>query len=75
MVAHKTIHPAVDHEFQKGNFAVQQFTHGFSCMALDHSHEQSNLCIKGDGGVVGFAEDPSVLCRRMLAGPEITQKS
>ena len=42
MVALKTIHPAVDHEFQKGNFAVQQSTHGFSCMVLDQSHKQSN---------------------------------
>lgn len=41
-------------------------------MALDHSYEQSNLCIKGDDGIVGFAEDPSVLCRWMLAGPEIS---
>ena len=44
-------------------------------MVLDQSHEQSNLCTKGDGGTVGFAEDPSVLCRWMLAGPEITQRS
>ena len=37
-------------------------------MALDQSHEQSKLCIKGDAhGIVGFAEDPSVLCRWMLA--------
>ena len=44
-------------------------------MALDQFHEQSNLCIKGYGGIVGFAEDPSVLSRWMLAGPEITQRS
>ena len=70
MVALETMHPSVYHEFQKGNFVVQQSTHAFSCMALDQSHEQSNKCIKGDGGVVGLTEDPSALRRWMLAGPE-----
>ena len=73
MVALKTMHPSVYHEFQKGNFVVQRSTCGFSCMALDQSHEQSNKCIKGDGGVVGLTEDPSALRRWMLAGPEITR--
>ena len=72
MVALKTMHPSVYHEFQKGNFVVQRSTRGFSCMALDQSHEQSNKCIKGDGGVVGLTEDHSARRRWMLAGPEIT---
>jgi len=32
-------------------------------MALDQSHEQSNKCIKGEGGVVGLSEDPAALWR------------
>ena len=39
MVELEAMHPSVYHDFQKGNFVVQQFTHGFSCMALDQSHE------------------------------------
>jgi len=42
-------------------------------MALDQSHEQSNKCIKGQGGVVGLTEDPAALRRWMLAGPEIAR--
>ena len=42
-------------------------------MALDQFHEQSNKCIKGDGGVVGLTEDPAALRRWMLAGPEISR--
>ena len=70
MVALKTMHPSLYHEFQKRNFIMQRSTSGFSCMTLDQSHEQSN---KGDGGVVGLTEDPFALRRWMLAGPEITR--
>ena len=42
-------------------------------MALDQSHEQSNKCFKGDGGVVGLTEDPAALRRWMLTGPEISR--
>ena len=61
MVALKTMHPSIYSEFQKGHFVVQRSVHKFSCMALDQSHEQSNKCIKGDGGVVGLTEDPAAL--------------
>ena len=66
MVALKTMHP-------KGNFVVQRSVHTFSCMALHQSHEQSNKCIKGDGGVVGLTEDPAALRRWILARPEISR--
>ena len=68
MVALKTMHPSVYNEIKKGNFVVQ-----FLCMALDQSHEQSNKCIKGDGGVMGLTEDPAALRIWMLARPEISQ--
>jgi len=70
MVALKNMHPSVHDEFQNGNFVVPRSTHR---MALDQSHEQSNKCIKGDGGVVGYTEDPAALRRWMLAGSEIAQ--
>ena len=61
MIAFKTMHPSIYSEFQKGNCVVQWFVHTFSCMALDQSHEQSNKCLKGDGGVVGLTEDLAAL--------------
>ena len=73
MVVLRTMHPSVHDEFQNGNFVVHRSTHIFSKMALDQSHEQSNKCIKGEGGVVGLTEDPAALRRWMLAGPEIAR--
>jgi len=42
-------------------------------MALDQSHEQLNKYIKGEGGAVGFTEEPAALRRWMLAGPEVSR--
>ena len=32
-----------------------------------------NACIKGDGGAVGLTDNPSVLLRWMVAGPEVAR--
>ena len=69
MMVPRTMHPSIHDEFQNGNFVVQRSTHTFSRMALDQSHEQSNRCIKGEGGVVGLTDYPAALRRWMLAGP------
>ena len=37
------------------------------------NHEQNNEVIKSDGGAIGVTEDPSVLRRWMVAGPEISR--
>ena len=57
--------------FAKGLFTVQKTDHVFSCIAIDHAHEQSNAVIKGDGGLVGITDNPSALHRWMIAGPEV----
>ena len=43
----------------------------FSSIATDQAHEHNNACIKGDGGAVGLTDNPSVLRRLMVAGPEV----
>lgn len=44
----------------------------FSALAIDQAHEQANAVIKGDGGAICVTEDPSVLRRQMVAGPEVS---
>ena len=41
-------------------------------MAFDQAHEQDNVVIKSEGGVIGVTEDPSALRRWMMAGPEVS---
>ena len=52
----KTMYLSVYDEFQNGNFIVQRSTHKFCRLTIDHSHKQSNKCIKGEGLVVGLTE-------------------
>ena len=44
----------------------------FSAIAIDRSHEQNNISVKGDGGAVGLTENPATLHRWMVFGPELT---
>lgn len=71
MVAlHKT-HPNVFNEFNKETFTVKKTPNRFSSIAIDHAHEQNNVCVKGDGGAQGLMENPIALRRWMVSGPEI----
>ena len=63
-------HADVAIAFAKGMFTVQKTNHVFSCIAIDHAHEQSNAVIKGKGGAVGITDNPSALHRWMIAAPE-----
>ena len=40
-------------------------------MAADQAHEQNNVTIKGDGGVIGQTHDVEALKRWSLASPEV----
>ena len=59
--------------FCDGKFTIKKSCQPFSRMALDEGHEQSNACVKGDGGAVGLTENPAALLRWMVAGPEMTR--
>ncbi|KAK3737220.1 hypothetical protein QZH41_001820 [Actinostola sp. cb2023] len=73
MVALDRTHPHVFNEFNKGNFTVKKSSNRFSAIAIDHAHEQSNACVKGDGGAVGLTENPAALRRWMVSGPEMAR--
>jgi len=66
-------HPQIAEAFRAGKFVVHKSDRDFSAMAIDQAHEQANAVIKGDGGAVGIAEDPSALRRWMVAGPAVSQ--
>ena len=55
--------PSVYEEFIKGNFVVQKSTHVFSTVAIYQAHEQMNDLLKGDGGVIGITDNPSILIK------------
>ena len=66
----KTNNKSVHDEFMKGNFVTQKSARKFSGMAHDQVHEQLNAVVKGDGEIVGIAENDDALRRWMVAGPE-----
>ena len=45
----------------------------FSAIALNHTHEQENASIKGDGGAVGLTENPAALRLWMVCGLEVAR--
>ena len=67
-------HPHVYKEFWKGGkFTGQKTTNTFSSIPLGQAHEQNNKLIKGDGRIIGIPENPGVLLRWMVAGPELAR--
>ena len=58
-------------EFEKGNFVTQKTNKKFSGMAHDQFHEQLNVMVKGDGGVIGITENDETHRRWMIARPEM----
>ena len=66
-------HPKIHQEFARGSFVVHKTQKPFSCIALDHAHEQVNAVVKGEGGAVGLTESPGALLRWMVSGPELSR--
>ena len=66
-------HPDGYNHFQEGCFTVHKTSTRFLSIGLDHAHEQVNAGVKGDGWAVGLTENPALLRRWMVAGPEIAR--
>ena len=73
MTALKTLHPAIDAQFNEGEFMIKKTCRQFSAIAIDQAHEQNNAVVKGDGGAIGLTENPSALKSCMLYGPEMAR--
>ena len=65
--------PTVWNEFLKRHFVTQKTSYKFSMMAHDQIHEQLNAIMKGDGGIIGIAENESAMRRWMIAGPDMAR--
>ena len=73
MVSLRESHTVVYAEFLKENFAVKKSRRASSAIAIDQSHEQNNVCVKGDGWAVGLTENPAAMHRWMVSGPEMAR--
>ena len=52
--------PTIKEEFeQHGYWVVFKTTNIFSAIPIDQAHENNNDTVKGSGGAVGLAENPS----------------
>ena len=67
------LHPDIYREFLSGKFVGQKTKHVFSSLGLDQMHEQLIGMLKGDGGVIKLTEDPTLLRRNMVTGPELSR--
>ena len=55
-----------------GRFAINKSYHRSSSLPIDHAHEQINKKIKKKSrGALGLTENPQMLERWMVAGPEL----
>ena len=42
-------------------------------MAIDQAHEQNNAHVKGEGSAIGLTQNPELLQRWVVAGPEVVR--
>ena len=55
------------------NWVVQKTCRRFSARPLHQTHEQENAKVNREGGAVGLTENPSVLQRWMVVGPQMAR--
>ena len=73
MAGLRETHPDIAQEFQSGKFTIQKTRNTFSAIAIDQAHEQNNGAVKGDGGAIGLTQNPDLLRRWAVAGPELAR--
>ena len=66
-------HPGVYKEFCQGRFTINKSGKSFSCMGIDHAHEQNNKLVKIDDGANDFLNDNAALLKWTVVGPEIAE--
>ena len=62
-------------QFYEGLLTVKKSQRKLSAIAItiDYAHEQNNATVKGDGGAAGLTENPSVLRRWTVSGPDVAR--
>lgn len=64
-------HPDIAREFRNGKFVIAKSKNKFSCIAIDHGHEQNNGVMKKEEGIIGLTQDSNSLLRWAVSGPEL----
>ena len=67
----ETFPKSVKTESEIRHFVINRSCHRSSCLPIDHAHEQMNKKLKGVGGVIGLTENPLMLERWIVAGPDL----
>jgi hypothetical protein len=57
----------------KENFTIRKTNNRFSNLPIDQVHEQQNAKLKVKGGIIGLTENPSLLQKWMVCGPETSR--
>jgi hypothetical protein len=63
----------IQEQFDKGHWTINRSNRRFSSLPIDHAHEQANKRVKGVGGIIGLTENPILLERWIITGPEISR--
>jgi len=64
---------SIQAEFEKGHWTVTCSNLRFSSIPIDKAHKQANERVKGVGGIIGLTENPDMLERCIVTGPEISR--
>ena len=54
-----------------GRFVITRSCHRSFSLPIDHAHKQKNKKSKESGGAIGLTENPQMLGRWMVTGPEL----
>ena len=60
-------------EFNKGYWTITRRSRRFSSIPIDHAHEQATKRVKRVGGMIGLTDNPDMLERWIMTGPEISR--
>ena len=64
---------SIREQFEEGHWTINRSNRRFSSLPTDHAHEQANKRVKGVGGIIGLTENPVMLERWIMTGPEISR--
>ena len=69
----ESLQTVIQVEFEAGFWVITRSHRHFSSIPIDQAHEQANKRVKGVGRVIGITENPTMLERWILTGPNISR--
>jgi hypothetical protein len=65
--------PNIYAQFTHGKFTVHKSHHAFLGLAIDHTHDQLNAVVKGDGGIIGLTDNASAMARWIVCVSDVAR--